>query len=78
MRLLLLMHLTFSQFAQNIEILSFRYINNFHNYYYSVFIKNGIINIIISYYKEYSVIKLIKIIYRYLPKKVDKLLIYYL
>jgi hypothetical protein len=49
-----------------------------NGYYRNVFIEGGIVSIVTTYHKGYSTIRNTKIIYRYLPKEVGKLLIYYL
>lgn len=70
------MHLTLGQPARGTEIISVRHINTIH--YRNLFVKDGLIAIVTSYYKGYTCIGLTKIIYRYLPKEVGELLVYYL
>ena len=43
-----------------------------------MFIKDGIVVIATQYYKGYNVSSNVKIIYRYLPRKVGKLVVYYI
>jgi hypothetical protein len=77
-RLLLLIHLTSGQPAWGTEILSLRHMNSFHGYHRSIFIENGMVSIVTSYHKGYSVTGSTKIIHRYLPKEVGELLVFYL
>jgi hypothetical protein len=77
-RLLLLIHLTAGQPARGSEILSLRHINTMNGHYRNVFIEGGIVSTVTTYHKGYSTTGNTKIIYRYLPKEVGELLIYYL
>jgi hypothetical protein len=49
-----------------------------NGYHRNVFIEGGIVSIVTTYHKGYSTTRNTKIIYRYLPKEVGELLIYYL
>jgi len=49
-----------------------------NGYYRNVFIEGGMVSIVTTYHKGYSTTGNTKIIYRYLPKEVGELLIYYL
>jgi hypothetical protein len=49
-----------------------------NGYHRNVFIEGGIVSTVTTYYKGYSTTGNTKIIYRYLPKEVGELLIYYL
>jgi hypothetical protein len=77
-RLLLLIHLTAGQPARSSEILSLRHINTVNDHHRNVFIEGGMVSIVTTYHKGYSTTGNTKIIYRYLPKEVGELLIYYL
>ena len=77
-RMLLLVHLTAGQPARGTEILSLRHVNTLHGHHRSIFVENGMVSIVTSYYKGYSVTGSTKIIYRYLLKEVAELLVYYL
>jgi hypothetical protein len=77
-RLLLLVHITAGQPARGTEILSLRYCNTVNRHYRSIFIKNGLVSTVTSYHKGYNIVGSTKIIYRYLPKEVSKLVVYYL
>jgi hypothetical protein len=74
--LLLLVHLTSGQPARGTEIISLRHVNTTH--YRNVFIEDGLVAIVTSYYKGYTCTGSTKIIYRYLPNEVSELLVYYL
>jgi hypothetical protein len=76
--LLLLIHLTSGQPARRTEILSIRYMNTVHGHHRNIFIENGMVSTVTSYYKGYNVTGSTKIIHRYLPKEVGELLVYYL
>lgn len=52
--------------------------NTMQGYYRGIFIEEGLIRIVTSYYKGYNITGSTKIIYRYLPKEVSELLVYYL
>ena len=77
-RLLLLIHLTIGQPARGSEILSLRHTNTINGYYRNVFIEGSMVSTVTTYHKGYSTTRNTKIIYRYLPKEVGELLIYYL
>jgi hypothetical protein len=77
-RLLLLIHLTVGQLARGSEILSLRHVNTMNGHHRNVFIEGGMVSTVTTYHKGYSTTGNIKIIYRYLPKEVGELLIYYL
>jgi hypothetical protein len=77
-RLLLLVHITSGQPAQGTEMLTLRHTNTLHSHHRSIFIKNGLVGTVTSYYKGYNVTSTLKIIHRYLPKEVSELLVYYL
>jgi hypothetical protein len=49
-----------------------------NSYYRNLFIKGGIVSIVTIYHKGYSTTRNTNIIYRYLPKEIGKLLVYYL
>jgi hypothetical protein len=74
--LLLLVHLTSGQPTRGTEIISLRHVNTTHHW--NVFIEDGLVAIVTSYYKGYTYTGLTKIIYRYLPNEVSELLVYYL
>lgn len=47
-------------------------------FHYNIFIKESLITIVISYYKGYTYTRTTKIIYRYLPREISELVVYYL
>jgi hypothetical protein len=77
-RLLLLIHITGGQPARGTELLSLQPYNTQHGLWRSIFIENGLVSFVTSYYKGYSVSGSTRIIHRYLPKDVSRLLVYYL
>jgi hypothetical protein len=77
-KLLLVCYLTGGQPARGTEILSIRHVNTVHSGHRNIFVKNGLISTVTAYYKNYSLAELIKIIHRYLPSEVNKVVIYYL
>ncbi|KAF2175088.1 hypothetical protein K469DRAFT_611913, partial [Zopfia rhizophila CBS 207.26] len=60
---------------RGLKILNIYYNNTTKSRYRNIFIKDSIIVFIIRYYKKYIVSRDIKIIHRYLPHKVGKLLV---
>jgi hypothetical protein len=77
-RLLLLVHITAGQPGRATELLSLRYVNTVHGRHRNIFIENGLVSTVTAYHKGYSVSNSTKIIHRYLPKLVSKLVVYYL
>jgi hypothetical protein len=77
-RLLLLCHITAGQPARATELLSLRHSNTVNGRHRSIFIEHGLVSLVTSYHKGYSMTNSIKIIHRYLPKEVSELLVYYL
>jgi hypothetical protein len=77
-RLLLAAHITGGQPARGTELLSLQPYNTQHGLWRSIFIENGLISLVTSYHKGYSVSGSTRIIHRYLPKDVSRLLVYYL
>ena len=76
--LLLLVHITGGQPARGTEILSLRYVNTICGYHRNIFTDHGVVNTVTTYHKGYNVTGSIKIIYRFLPKEIGELVIYYL
>jgi len=74
--LLLLVHLTAGQPARGTELMSLRYLNG--TYHRNVFIEHGLVAVVTSYHKGYSIQGSTKIIHRYIPRPVSELLVYYL
>ena len=60
------------------ELLSLQYCNSPETGLRNLFVENGNLFFVTYYYKGYSIKGSTKIIYRYLPRKVGELLIYYL
>jgi len=76
--LLVLIHVTGGQPARAPELLSLRYSNSTKTGTRNIFIENGLLVFVTSYYKGYSISGTTKIIHRYLPREVGELLVYYL
>lgn len=77
-RMLLLIHITSSQPARGTELISLQYSNNMYGHHRGIFIDEGLIGTVTSYYKGYNVTGSTKIIHRFLPREVSELLVYYL
>jgi hypothetical protein len=75
--LLLLIHILGGQPARGTELLSLQLRNTIHGLRRNIFIENGLVGFVTFYYKGYSVSGLTKIIHRYLPEAISKLLVYY-
>ena len=74
----MLTHITARQLARGLEIISIWHSNTVKGRHCNIFIKDSIVVFITQYYKGYSVSSNVKIIYWYLPRKVGKLLVYYM
>ena len=76
--LLLLIHITSGQPARGTELLTVQWRNSTNGLRRSMYLENGLVTIITSSMKGYSIEGSTKIIHRYLPPEVGELLIYYL
>jgi hypothetical protein len=74
----ILMHLCSGQPARAPELLGIRWKNTAYSGVRNIFIEEGLVVFVATYYKGYWSSGNIKIIYRYLPRKVGELLVYYL
>jgi hypothetical protein len=77
-RLLLLVHLTGGQPARGTELLILRWRNSARCETRNMFIENGLVSFVTSYYKNYAATNFTKIIHRYLPSEIGEMLVYYL
>jgi hypothetical protein len=77
-RLLLLIHITGGQPARSTELLTIRWCNSSDGLRRSIFMENGLIYMVTSCLKGYSITGSTKIIHRYLPPKISELVVYYL
>jgi hypothetical protein len=77
-RLLLLIHLTGGAPARGTELLSLQAYNTQHGLRRNIFVENGLISFVTFYHKGYSITGSTKIIHRYLPKDISRMLVYYL
>jgi hypothetical protein len=76
--LLLLIHITSGQPARGTELLTVQWRNSWEGLRRTIYLENGLVSIITSSMKGYSVEESTRIIHRYLPPEVGELLIYYL
>jgi hypothetical protein len=76
--LLLLIHITSGQPARGTELLTVQWRNSREGLRRTVYLENGLVSIITSSIKGYSMEESTRIIHRYLPPEVGELLIYYL
>ncbi|KAK4982079.1 hypothetical protein LTR50_007840 [Elasticomyces elasticus] len=77
-KLLVLMHITAGQPGRGPEILSIRHSNTVRGGHRNIFIEDGMVVFITRYHKGYSLSGDVKIIYRYLPREVGELFVWYL
>lgn len=77
-KLAVLMYIAGGQLVRGPEILSIRYSNTVNGGYRNIFIEDGMVVFATRYYKGYNVSGDIKIIYRYLPREVGELVVWYL
>jgi hypothetical protein len=77
-KLAVLMHIAGGQLARGPEILSIRHSNTIKGGHRNIFIEDGIVVFVTWYYKGYNVSGDVKIIYRYLPREVGELVVWYL
>jgi hypothetical protein len=76
-RLLLLVHITGGQPARATELLSLRH-SNTSGGLRGIFLERGLVGTVTTYHKGYATTKTTKVIHRYLPAAVSKLVVYYL
>jgi hypothetical protein len=76
-RLLVLMHILDEQPARGTELVIMQYKNGPYNNIRGLFINNSIMVFVIAYNKTIDMIAQIKVIYRYLPRKMGELIVYY-
>ncbi|KAL1613888.1 hypothetical protein SLS56_012220 [Neofusicoccum ribis] len=77
-KLLLLMHITGGQPARGPEILSIRHSNAAKGGHRNIFVEDGLVVFVTRYYKGYAMSGDVKVIYRYLPREVGELVVWYL
>jgi hypothetical protein len=77
-RLLLLVHETSRQPARRIEFLNLRHTNKSNSHHHSIFMEKDLLGIVALHHINHNVTGTWKMIHRYLPKEVCKLLIYYI
>jgi hypothetical protein len=77
-KLAVLMHISGGQPARGPEILSVRHSNTVQGGHRNVFIEDGMVVFVTRYHKGYNVSGDVKIIHRYLPRKVGELVVWYL
>jgi hypothetical protein len=72
------MHLYSGQPARAPELFGMRWKNTAYGGVRNIVIEEGLVAFVTTYYKGYRSSGNIKIIYRYLPREVGELLVYYL
>jgi hypothetical protein len=77
LRRLLLVHLTGGQPARGTVLLSLRH-SNTSGGLRGIFLERGLVGTVTTYHKGYATTKTTKVIHRYLPAAVSKLVVYYL
>ena len=77
-KLLIFIYISGGQLAKAPKILSLQYSNSIKTDLRNIFYENDLICFVIYYHKDYSISEITKIIYRYLPREIGELLIYYL
>jgi len=77
-RLLLLVHMTGGQPARGTELIGLQHSNTAQGQHRGIFVEEGLISTVTFYHKGYNITGSTKIIHRYLPEEVSKLLVYYL
>ena len=75
---MIFIYISDDQSARAPKILSLQYSNSIKTDLRNIFYENGLICFVIYYHKDYSISETIKIIYRYLPREIGELLVYYL
>ena len=73
-----LVHITSGQPARAPELLSARYCNTLQGEYRNLFIEGGLVSIVTTYHKSYSLQGTVKIIHRFLPKEVSEIMVQYI
>jgi hypothetical protein len=76
--LLCLVHLTSGQPARGTELLSLQHENTATNGLRNIFIFNSLVAVVPRYHKGYNRDKTLKTVYRFLPREVGSLLVWYL
>lgn len=76
--LLLLCHITTGQPSRGTELLGLRHSNSVHGCHRNIFLENRLVGLVITYHKGYHILGSTKIIHRYLPQEVSKLIVHYL
>jgi hypothetical protein len=76
-RLLVLMHISGEQLARETKLIIVQYKNGPYGDIRELFINNGIIMFVITYNKIMNITAQIKMIHRYLPRKMGELIVYY-
>lgn len=76
--LLLIAHIVSGQPVRGSELVSLQYCNTINSLRRNVFLENGLVSFVTFYHKGYSVEGCAKIIHRYLPEDMSRLVVYYL
>jgi hypothetical protein len=76
-RLLMLMHILGEQLARGTKLVTVQYKNKPYDNIRELFINDNIIVFVIAYNKIMDITAQIKMIYRYLPREMGELIVYY-
>ena len=77
-KLLLLIHMTAGQPARSTEVIGLRFENTAQAGVRNIFIQDGMVSCITAYHKNFRSFDQAKIIHRFLPESVGRLLVWYL
>jgi hypothetical protein len=77
-QLLLLIYITGGQLLRGTELIGLQHSNTTQGQHCGIFVEEGLISTVTSYYKGYNITGSTNIIHQYLPKEVSELLVYYL
>jgi hypothetical protein len=77
-KLAVLIHVSGGQPARGPELLSVRHSNTMQGGHRNVFIEDGMVVFVTRYHKGYNLSGDVKIIHRYLPRKVGELVVWYM
>ncbi|KAI9034735.1 uncharacterized protein KD926_006348, partial [Aspergillus affinis] len=77
-QLAILIYISGGQLARAPELLSIQHVNTETNVRRNIYIDDGLVTLVTAYHKGFHVSNDVKIIYRYLPREVGELIIYYL
>jgi hypothetical protein len=77
-KLAVAIHVTGGQPARAPELLSVQHVNTQASRHRNVFIEDGMVTVVTAYYKGFHASNDIKLIYRYVPRAVGELVVWYM